>query len=72
MNIKLKTPKAGYKVEIKLVNPIWEIKRAKNRTINIPFLNLILKLCSKVLLIEYTSETSVENISSHIITSKNP
>ena len=38
MNIKLKTPKAGYKVEIKLVNPIWEIKRAKNRTINIPFL----------------------------------
>ena len=34
----------------------------------IPFLNFILNDCSRVLLIEYTSETSVENISSQIIT----
>lgn len=68
MNIKLSRPKRGYSVEIKFEKPIWDIGSATAKTIKIPFLNLILKLCSSVLLIEYTSETSVENISSQIIT----
>ena len=56
---------------IRLEKPICDIGRAIASTINIPFLNGILKDCSKVLLIEYTSDTSVENISSQIITKSN-
>ena len=52
MNIKLSRPKRGYNVEIKFENPIWDIGKATAKTIKIPFLNLILKLCSNVLLIE--------------------
>ena len=36
------------------------------KTITIPKLNLILNVCSNVFPIEYTSETSVENISNKI------
>ena len=52
MNIKLNRPKRGYNVEIKFENPICDIGKATAKTIKIPFLNLILKLCSNVLLIE--------------------
>ena len=52
MNIKLSIPKRGYSVEIKFENPICDIGKATAKTIKIPFLNLILKLCSNVLLIE--------------------
>ena len=69
MKIKLNNPNIGYSLVMRLPNPNWEIKRAIPKTIKIAFLNLILKDCSKVLLIEYISETSVENISSQIITS---
>ena len=51
---------------MRLANPICDIGNAINKTINIAFLNLILKVFSNVLLIEYTSETSVENISKSI------
>ena len=68
MKIKLKIPKRGYKVDIRFEKPICDIGKATANTINIPFLNLILNDCSRVLLIEYTSDTSVENISSQIIT----
>ena len=71
MNIKLKTPKRGYKVDIKFEKPICDIGKATVNTMNIPLLNFILKDCSRVLLIEYTSDTSVENISSQIITKSN-
>ena len=52
MNIKLRTPKRGYSVEIKFEKPICEIGKAIAKTIKIPFLNLILNVCSIVLLIE--------------------
>ena len=61
----------GYNFEIKFEKPICDIGKAIANTRNIPFLNSILKDCSNVLLIEYTSETSVENISSQIITKSN-
>ena len=47
--------------------PIWDIGKAIAKTIKIPFLKGILKVCSIDLLIEYTSDTSVENISNNII-----
>ena len=52
MNIKLSKPKSGYSVEIKFENPICDIGKATAKTIKMPFLNLMLKLCSNVLLIE--------------------
>ena len=69
MKIKLNNPNIGYSLVIRFPNPNWEIKRARASTINMDFLNLILNVCSKVLLIEYISETSVENISNQIIIS---
>lgn len=67
MNTKLKTPNIGYSVEIKFENPINEIGSATIKTANIACLYFTLKLLVSVLLMEYTSETSVENISANII-----
>ena len=49
--LKLKIPKRGYKVDIRFEKPICDIGKATANTINIPFLNLILNDCSRVLLI---------------------
>ena len=69
MKIKLNNPNRGYNLVMRFPKPNWDIKSAKIITINIAFLNSILNVLSKVLLIEYISEISVENISSQIITS---
>ena len=71
MKIRLSMPNIGYKVDIRLENPIRDIGSAIKSTRNIDFLYLILKDLFNVLLIEYTSETSVENISAKIIASSN-
>ena len=54
-------------MEIKFENRINEIGSATIKTTNMACLYFILKILVRVLLIEYTSETSVENISANII-----
>lgn len=62
------TPKAGYKTEIKFLKPICEIGREIAITSSTDFLYEILnELFSRLLAILYISETSVDNISHHIV-----
>ena len=67
MKMRLKNPNKGYNLAIKFPNPKRDIIKAVHITRKIALLNFILKVFSSVRLIENTSETSVENISSHII-----
>ena len=52
MKIKLSNPNIGYSVVIRFEKPICDIGRAIARTIKIPLLKGMLKVCSKVLLME--------------------